>query len=107
MDININNLSPKLKQRFCTDCNLPINIFQEPYFGDRLVLYNKYYDTCYKWARFVLDLTQYKCEQDYFEDYNRIKDEAINFIKSTEAYQSFCEEDMNQYAVTHKGLPRI
>ena len=105
MDINFNTMSAKLKQRFCTDCNLPINIFQEPYFIDRLWLYNKYYNTCNKWYIFAENLANYKCEQDYFEDYNRVKDEAINFIKSTEAYQSFCEEDMNQYEIVHKGLP--
>lgn len=103
--MNINNISTKLKQRFCTDCNIPINIFHEPYFFDRIFLYDKYYDTRYKWLRFELDLTHYKCEQDYFEDYNRIKDEAINFIKSREEYQWFLNEDMNQYEIVNKEFP--
>lgn len=105
MDINVNNMSAKLKQRFCTDCNLPINIFQEPYFLTRLALYNKYYDSLSKFIRFVNELKKYKCEQDYFEHYNKVKDEAINFIKSTEAYQNFLEEDMNQFKPVHTGLP--
>lgn len=98
-------LSIKLKERFCKDCNIPINIFQEPYFTDRLKLYDKYYGTFDKWNTFVEELNNYNNEQDYFEDYNRIKDEAINYIKSTEAYQNFNEEDMNQYPIIHKGLP--
>lgn len=105
MDTNLNNISPKLKQRFCTDCNIPINIFQEPYFFNRILLYDKFYDTKVKWARFATELKKYKCEQDYFEDYNRIKDEAINVIKSSEAYQRFNDEDMNKFAITHKNLP--
>lgn len=105
MDVNVNNMSAKLKQRFCTDCNLPINIFQEPYFSSRLVMYEKYYHSLIKFGRFVNELKKYKCEQDYFEDYNRVKDEAINFIKSTEAYQNFLEEDMNQFKPLHIGLP--
>ena len=33
-------ISTKLKERFCTDCNIPIKIFKEPYFMDRLELLN-------------------------------------------------------------------
>ena len=98
-------ISTKLKERFCKDCNIPINIFQEPYFTDRLKLYDKFYGTLKKWDIFVKELENYKTEQDYYEDYNRVKDEAINFIKSTEAYQRFNEEDMNDYAVVNKNLP--
>ena len=98
-------ISIKLKERFCKDCNIPINIFQEPYFTDRLKLYDKFYGTLEKWDIFVRELENYKTEQDYFEDYNRIKYEAINFIKSTEAYQNFNEEDMNEYAIVNKNLP--
>lgn len=98
-------ISTKLKERFCKDCNIPISIFQEPYFTDRLKLYDKFYGTLEKWDIFVKELEKYKTEQDYFEDYNRVKDEAINFIKSTEAYQNFNDENMNQYAVVNKNLP--
>ena len=105
MNIDINNISTKLKERFCKDCNIPINIFQEPYFSDRLKLYNEFYLTRTKWARFIYSIEQYHTEQDYFEDYNRIKDEAIYFIKSSEAYQAFNEENMNDYAIVNTGLP--
>ncbi len=33
------------KERFCKDRNIPIRIFQEPYFTDRLTLYDKFYGT--------------------------------------------------------------
>lgn len=98
-------ITTKLKERFCKDCNIPIHIFQEPYFTDRLKLYDKFYGTLEKWDTFVKELEKYHCEQDYFEEYNRVKDGAINYIKSTEAYQRFNEEDMNQYTVIHKNLP--
>ena len=98
-------ISIKLKERFCKDNNIPISIFQEPYFSDRLKLYDKFYKTLEKWDIFIKELENYKTEQDYFEDYNRVKDEAINFIKSTEAYKNFNEEDMNQYAITNKIFP--
>ena len=53
-------ITTKLKERFCKDCNIPINIFQEPYFTDRLELYDKYYGTLEKWNTFVKELDKYK-----------------------------------------------
>lgn len=97
-------VSIRAKERFCKDCNIPIRIFQEPYFTDRLALYDKFYETLKKWKIFLNELGKYHCEQDYFEEYNRVKDAAILDIKNTEAYQKFNEEDMNKYAVTHKNL---
>lgn len=98
-------VSARAKERFCKDCNVPIRIFQEPYFTDRLTLYDKFYGTLEKWDIFLNELSKYHCEQDYFEEYNRVKDAAILDIKNTEAYQKFNEGDMNKYAVTHKNLP--
>jgi len=98
-------VSTRAKERFCKDRNIPIRIFQEPYFTDRLTLYDKFYGTLKKWDIFLSELSKYNCEQDYFEEYNRVKDAAILDIKNTEAYHKFNEEDMNKYAVTHKNLP--
>lgn len=98
-------VSTKAKERFCKDCNIPIKIFQEPYFTDRLKLYDRFYVTIKKWDMFLNELQKYHCEQDYFEEYNRVKDDAILDIKNSEAYQRFNEEDMNKYSVTHKNLP--
>lgn len=98
-------VSIKAKERFCKDCNIPIKIFQEPYFTDRLKLYDKFYGTLEKWDVFINELQKYHCEQDYFEEYNCVKDAAILDIKNSESYQRFNEEDMNKYSVTHKNLP--
>lgn len=97
-------ITKKLKERFCKDCNVPIKIFDEPYFAERLELYDEHFGTLKKYELFTKELQKYKCEQDYFEDYNRVKDEAIMCIKSTEAYQRFNEEDMNKYRVKHTNI---
>ena len=97
-------ITKKLKERFCKDCNIPIKIFDEPYFTERLELYDSLYGTISKWNIFIKELEKYKCEQDYFEEYNKVKDEAIMCIKSTEAYQRFNEEDMNKYRVKHTNI---
>lgn len=98
-------VSTRAKERFCKDCNIPIRLFQEPYFTDGLVLFDKFYGTLDKWNLFVEELQKYNCEQDYFEEYNRVKDSAILSIKESEAYQRFNADDMNKYRVTHENLP--
>lgn len=98
-------VSEKLKERFCKDCNIPLRLFKEPYFTDRLQLYDSYYNTLDKWNIFVRELEKYKCEQDYLEEYNRVKDAAINDIKLSDGYNRFNEEDMGKYSVKYKDLP--
>lgn len=98
-------ISNKIKERFCKDCNIPLRLFHEPYFTDRLKLYDKYYNTLSKWDLFVEELQKYNCEQDYFEEYNRVKDAAINDIKKSDGFQRFNEEDMNKYSVKYTNLP--
>ncbi len=98
-------ISTRAKERFCKDCNIPLRLFQGPYFMDRLKLYDKFYGTIEKWQIFVKELEKYHCEQDYFEEYNRVKDAAINTIKESEAYKRFNNEDMNKFAIKNKGLP--
>lgn len=98
-------VSEKLKERFCKDCNIPLKLFKEPYFTDRLQLYDSYYNTLDKWNIFVRELEKYKCEQYYLEEYNRVKDAAINDIKLSDGYNRFNEEDMGKYSVKYKDLP--
>lgn len=97
-------VSEKLKERFCKDCNIPLRLFKEPYFTDRLQLYDSYYNTLDKWNIFVRELEKYKCEQDYLEEYNRVKDAAIKDIKDSDGYKRFNAEDMNEYTVKYKDL---
>ena len=98
-------ISNRAKERFCKDCNIPIRLFQEPYFLDRIKLFDDFYGTVNKWIRFASELQQYSYEQDYFEEYNHVKDTAITSIKNSEAYQRFNAEDMNKFTITHKDLP--
>jgi hypothetical protein len=98
-------ISIKAKERFCKDCNIPLRLFQEPYFTDRINLYDKFYGTFEKWELFKNELSKYNYEQDYFEEYNSIKDDAILFIKNSEGYKRFNEEDMNKFRVKNTNLP--
>lgn len=86
-----------LKERFCKDMRVPIRIFDNDIFVDRMSLFDSFYDCLSSYDRFVKSLSGYKCEQDYLEDYNKTKDNAINFIKGTAAYETFNSVDMNKY----------
>lgn len=86
--------SIQLRERFCKDCNIPLKLYQSPYFEERLELYDPFYGTVKKWDIFLKEIEKYKNEQDYFEDYNRIKEAAITSIKNTVAYQKFLSEDI-------------
>lgn len=97
-------VSIKAKERFCKDCSIPLKLFREPYFTDRLELYDKFFGTLEKWNVFVNELKKYLHEQDYFDEYNRAKDAAIESIKNTEAYLRFNNEDMNKYSVQNKNF---
>lgn len=98
-------ISTKLKERFCKDCNIPLRLYKEPYFTDRINLYNNIYKTKDKWELFVRELARYNNEQEYFEEYNKVKDQAILFIKESEGFQRFNNEDMNKYRIANTGLP--
>ena len=105
--LSVQDLSVNLRKRFCKDNNIPIKIYELPYFLERIKLLHPYYDTYPKLARFLVSLWRYDCEQDYFEDYNRIKDAAIKDIKNSAGYKLFNEENMNLFKVPDefKGLP--
>lgn len=92
-------ITERLKKRFCKECQIPINIFTEPYFSSRIMLYEDFYKSKTKWDLFLQELGKYKNEEEYFTEYNRVKDESIKSIKSTAGYSYFLEEDMNQFAV--------
>lgn len=89
----------RLLERFCKDCNIPIKIFKEPYFMKRLWTLNSYYNTWTKWCNFLYELSKYKNEQEYFEEYKRVKEAAMNFIKNSEGYKDFLEEDINDWVL--------
>lgn len=97
--MTIVEINPKLRERFCKDRNIPIKIFIEPYFSERLELVDRMIPgTIDSYNRFLKELSIYRNPQDYLEEYNHVKDSAINFIKGTDAYQTFNSQDMNVFA---------
>ncbi len=89
-------LTTELKKRFCKNCNIPISIFVEPFFSDRIVLFDKYFGTIEKLDTFRESIEPFDSEQGYYEHYNKTKDTAIKFIQSTKGYERFNNMDMSK-----------
>lgn len=85
----------KLRKRFCKDMGVPIQVYQDPYFSERIKLLNPYYNSISKLEDFEQTLKTYENEEDYFNEYSEIKDNAINYLK--EKLIEFQSVDMNEH----------
>ena len=56
-------LTPELKRRFCKNCNIPISIFVEPFFTDRIKLFSMYYNTIEELQKFVKSIEPYNFQE--------------------------------------------
>lgn len=101
--MQINEVTPKLKKQFCKTFDLPIKIYQEPYFTDRVELFDPFFDTLIKYKLFLSELPEN--ETLYLSEYNALQQHIIHDIKTNPAFQGFNQDDMNKFAVKNKNLP--
>lgn len=100
-------ITEKLKERFCKDLNLPIKIYQEPYFIERLKLFDKQFDCIEKYNQFVELVNRCGGEQQYFELYNKVKDDAITYLNQNEYMMFFAkEEDFSKFKIQNIGFSK-
>jgi hypothetical protein len=101
------NVTLALKERFCKDLQLPIKIFQEPYFTERLKLYDKHFHCMDKYEEFLKMLEDFEDEQAYFMAYNSLKETVIQHLSANEDFDYFSKkEDMSKYDKKHLGFPK-
>lgn len=98
-------MTNKLKERFVRDCKIPIRLYTEPYFTERIELLDRFYDTKSKWQAFLEMIEKFPNEEEYFAMYNSTKEAAMDFIKSSEGFNNFNKLDMNLFAIKNKNLP--
>lgn len=91
------NCTSKLRQRFCRDIGVNINIYEDPYFSERLKLLGKEDE----YAEFMLMITTEfgGSIDEYNNHYNDVKDEVIECIKNSPAYKELQSLDMNKYKI--------
>lgn len=81
--------SIQLKKRFCKDCGLPIVVFDNPYFMERLTILDPLFYCLVKFDQFCYELYNVPDEQSYFAQYNEIKERMIQSIKSSQKFEEF------------------
>lgn len=91
-----------LKKRFCKDCNLPIVVFDNPYFYERLQTIDIMFNCVDKFEAFCAELQRFANEQDYFEYYNKVKNSIIDFIKAKDEYNTFINDNYQTESVVSK-----
>lgn len=98
-------ITENLKRRFVKDTGLPIKIFDDAVFFDRLDLFEPVFEAKTKWLQFVEYLNQFHDEHDFFDEQDRIKQSAIDYIIKSEAFQRLNTSNMNQYQCKNTGYP--
>lgn len=94
-----------LKKRFCKDYNLPITVYDNPYFYQRLQVINEIKPCLEQFEQFCEELTTFQNEQEYFEYYNSVKDKAITDIKDNVEYNCFNQSSLEcDYCCSKKNL---
>lgn len=90
-------LTASLNKRFVTDMKLPITLYSEPYFSERLAALDPIYHCIANYELFCKEVGSFQNPEEYFAEYNRVKDSAINFIKSTSGWSKFNAEEKDRF----------
>lgn len=102
-------ITPKLKKAFCKTFDLPIKVYQEPYFTDRLQLFDPFFDTITKYRLFDSELPEEvspeQVENRYMTEYQDLQDLLIKQVTARPGFQKFNTQDMSAFAITHKDMP--
>lgn len=99
--------SINFRKRFVNDMNLPIAIFEEPYFSYFLKLYESYFQSLTKWNN-ICDLikSSFADNDDLFlKEYYRVRDKIITDILESDSYKEFNNMDMSMYQIKNYGFP--
>jgi hypothetical protein len=95
-----------MRRRFVKDTNLPIKVFSEVIFADRLRLLDKQFNTTEKWEQFTEVVDQFEDECDFFEQYDYIRESIIDHLSHSDALRYFDQdEDMSRFKLKNEGYP--
>lgn len=93
------NLSKKMLKRWSKDYNLPIKIFEEPYFSYLIDLYDNYFKTKDK-LQLLKNITKdFSSDEEYLNYNNNLTDNIVKSIREKESYKQFNSMDMSTYTI--------
>lgn len=88
----------KLRQRFVSDYDLPIQVLHSPYFEERLEMFENKFSAKTKYNN-LLKLIDEKYEgkpQKFLEAYATIREDIISITKNSQAFRDFKESDFKK-----------
>jgi len=91
--------SHSLLKRFVKDYSLPIQIVREPYFSYYLDLYDSYLNTKQKYLLLCDTVESLGGEENFFEQYHKIKDEVLSAIKQQPIFEEFNSSKLEAFNV--------
>lgn len=95
-------LGKDVLKRWVKDYNLPIKIYQEPYFSYLVDLYDDYYNTKSKLALLKDAVDEFESEDKFLAHYYEVRDNVIQSMKSKEEFQEFNTGDLSKYDISSK-----
>lgn len=87
-----------LKKRFCKDYCIPIKLYEEPFFSDRIQIFEPFYGSHTKYKNLISVANKIDNEDDFFEWAERIKNDIVDKVKATEGYKKFSKEKIESFA---------
>ena len=95
-----------LRERFVKENKLPIRVFDSDFFMGHLTLAEPFFHSLTLYTDFLDMVNTFENEDAYFEYYKQVKEDAIQFIQSTEAFRKFNEIDLEkEWPVVNTGYP--
>lgn len=96
-----------LKKRFCKDYCIPIKIYEEPYFTNRLKLLEPYYGSYTKYQNLLELASKIETEDDFFLISEQVKDDIVTSIRNTNGFKNFDKENPNKFKITNQGFNTV
>ena len=94
MEVNKHELN-LLRHRFVEDTAAPIQVLQDPYFSQRLAIFDKDFNTLKDYKEYV-SMVEKEFGGNvtvFLEQYKALRDRIITYVSNTDAFKSFCEDD--------------
>lgn len=88
-----------LRKRFVSDFNIPIQIFHNPYFSERLEILNVDFSAKNMYNRLIKDISDnFDCDEEAFLTmYAEVRENIIQKTKSSKAYNDFLNVNVDDF----------
>ena len=96
-------ITSTLKKCFCKDNKIPIQLFDERFFKERLDLL----DATELYDEYCKVLEDFNNEEEYFAYYNNLKDNIINYIKDSKGFKEMQNDEKiftNRHNYPHSNI---